>query len=47
MTILRKALLIGRSQDTGATPRGDFAGSSRPCPPFGIRPIQAARRTGG
>ncbi len=37
-----KEVTIMRNQDTGNTVKGDFALTSRPCPPFCIRPIKLA-----
>lgn len=37
-----ETVVIARNQDQGATISGDFAKTSRPCPPFCIHPMQAA-----
>ncbi|HEB95291.1 MAG TPA: rhodanese-like domain-containing protein [Sedimenticola thiotaurini] len=37
-----REVTIVRNQDTGATLEGDFALTSRPCPPFCAQPMQAA-----
>ena len=37
-----EAILVKRIQDTAYTINGFFAKTSRPCPPFCIRPIEAA-----
>lgn len=42
MVLNGEALVIGRNQDPTATLSGDFAKTSRPCPPFCIHPMQAA-----
>jgi rhodanese-related sulfurtransferase len=42
MVLNGEAVVIGRNQDPTATLSGDFAKTSRPCPPFCIHPMEAA-----